>query len=107
MPYIRRHIRKDSRKAREASDLNRRDRQKVYHSAMWRRLSNAYLAAHPLCERCAEHGVVTLAVDVHHKVSFTRFTGLERMAMAYNPDNLMALCKECHANIHLHHGQDR
>jgi len=46
-----------------------------------------------------------LAVDVHHRVSFTRFTGLERMAMAYDPKNLMALCKECHANIHLHHGK--
>jgi len=78
----------------------------VYHSAKWRRLANAYLASHPMCEMCAQRGVDRLAVDVHHRVSFTRFTGLERMAMAYDPKNLIALCKECHANIHLHHGKD-
>lgn len=102
MPYLKRHVRKDSRATREKDDLNRRDRQKVYHSAKWRRLANAYLAAHPLCEMCAQKGINRLAVDVHHRVSFTRFTGLERMEMAYNPNNLMALCKECHAEIHLH-----
>lgn len=102
MPYLKRHTRKDGRIAREKNDLNRQDRQKVYHSARWRRLANAYLAAHPLCEMCAQKGIQKLAVDVHHRVSFTRFTGLERMEMAYNPNNLMALCKECHAEIHLH-----
>lgn len=102
MPYLKRHTRKDGRIAREKNDLNRRDRQKVYHSAKWRRLANAYLAAHPLCEMCAQKGIQKLAADVHHRVSFTKFTGIERMEMAYNPNNLMALCKECHAEIHLH-----
>ena len=106
MPYIKRHTRTESRKRREGDDLKRKDRQKVYHSAKWRRLANAYLASHPMCEMCAQRGVDRLAVDVHHRVSFTRFTGLERMAMAYDPKNLIALCKECHANIHLHHGKD-
>lgn len=62
----------------------------------------AYLDTHPTCEICAQKGVLSAAVDVHHRVSFTEFVGLKRLEMAFNPNNLMALCKECHTNIHLH-----
>ena len=62
----------------------------------------AYIDAHPTCEICAQNGRLTAATDVHHRISFTEFQGLKRLEMAFNPNNLMALCPECHANIHLH-----
>ncbi|WP_177207028.1 HNH endonuclease [Prevotella sp. KH2C16] len=74
----------------------------MYASARWRRMSAAYLLRHPLCEQCMQRGLTVPAVDVHHRVSFTAFDGMQMLAVAYNPDNLVALCKECHTKIHLH-----
>lgn len=102
MPYIKRHTAADGRRNREHDDMKRKERQRIYHSALWRRMSEAYLAHHPLCEQCLQKGILRPAVDVHHRVSFTQFTGQKLLEVAYNPRNLMALCKECHANIHLH-----
>lgn len=101
MPYLNRHTRRDAARVHEREDLKRKKRQKIYRSAKWRRMSNAYLRSHPLCEMCRQCGVVTPAVDVHHIISFTQFDGLKMLETAYNPNNLMALCKECHHKIHL------
>jgi len=101
MPYLNRHTRRDATRVRERGDLKRQKRQKIYRSAKWRRMSNAYLRSHPLCEMCRQRGVVTPAADVHHIISFTQFDGLKMLETAYNPNNLMALCKECHHKIHL------
>jgi len=55
---------------------------------------------HPLCELCLLRGHTTLATDVHHKDSFLNYNGDKRYAKAYDRDNLMALCKQCHSEIH-------
>ena len=55
---------------------------------------------HPLCEMCLAKGIVTPAIDVHHRDSFTNYEGLKRMEVALNPANLMALCKQCHSELH-------
>lgn len=102
MPYLKKHKRNSC-----SDDQNRKGRQKVYSSAKWRKMRLAYIDRHPLCEICQQKGLVEAAVDVHHKVSFTKFTGMKMIEMAYNPNNLMALCKECHSKIHKHHGKEQ
>ena len=49
---------------------------------------------HPLCERCMKEGKTVPAIDIHHIISFmTTDNKLDRMAIAFNPDNLESLCK--------------
>ena len=76
------------------------ERQKVYNTRRWRNLRASYLMEHPLCEICKKNGVITPAVDVHHRDSFTNYTGLNMLDKAFDYDNLLSLCKKCHGNIH-------
>jgi 5-methylcytosine-specific restriction protein A len=63
----------------------------------WKKVRAAFLAAHPLCELCAAEGRLTLATLVHHKVKLTDGGGNE-------PENLQALCSECHSRLHAESG---
>lgn len=98
MPYLVK-TQKKKRKTRRQTD-NRAKRTSVYCTERWKRLRIGYLMAHPTCELCEARGIVTLAVDVHHMRSFQLYDGAKRLYHAYNPGNLMALCKHCHAWIH-------
>ena len=63
----------------------------------------------PLCELCLARGKTTLAIDVHHCDSYLNYNGQKRYAVAYDPDNLVSLCKQCHSFLHRHgttHGLD-
>ena len=75
-------------------------RQKVYNTRRWRKLRAAYLMEHPLCEICKKDGVLTPAIDVHHRDSFTNYEGLQLHEKAFDSDNFVALCKKCHATLH-------
>lgn len=55
---------------------------------------------HPICEICLSKGVITPAIDIHHKDSFLNYRGMKRIEKAYDYNNLMSLCKECHQRIH-------
>lgn len=59
--------------------------------------------ANPLCEKCLEEGKITPAIDVHHIDSFMNYTGIERLKYAFSFENLLSICKSCHASLH-HHG---
>lgn len=81
--------------------INREEREKIYYSTKWRKLRTSYLQQHPLCELCQKEGKIVPAIDVHHIITFMSTTDpLKRIYLAYNPDNLMSLCKECHQKIH-------
>jgi len=54
----------------------------------------------PLCEICLARDIVKPAVDVHHKDSFLNYEGNLRLWKAYDSDNLLSLCKECHSFLH-------
>lgn len=98
MAYI---FKPEKKKHRQLSKGERhQQRQKIYQSKQWQNLRLAYLKEHPLCELCEAKGKLTGAVDVHHKVSFMRFEGARRAELAYSYENLQALCKSCHAEIH-------
>lgn len=46
-------------------------------------------------------GKIVPAEDIHHIVSFMSTNdSVERKRLAYDYDNLMSLCKQCHQNIH-------
>ena len=95
MPYLKKPNKQPSR------TFNREERQKIYQSTKWKELRLAKLMQQPLCELCLKEDKVVLAVDVHHITSFMSTTDhLKSRSLAYNPKNLMSLCKKCHQNIH-------
>lgn len=72
------------------------------NSRRWRRLRQAYLSAHPLCEDCEQAGRTTPANEVHHIRPIERCAGrpIDMQELAFNPCNLRALCKACHIEAH-------
>lgn len=72
----------------------------LYNSQKWQKLRNSYIMEHPLCERCLNNGVVNIATEVHHiKPISTGLNKIEMTELCYNGE-LMALCTQCHHEIH-------
>ena len=75
-----------------------------YHSRAWQDVrSLVWDRAHGLCERCLGRGDVKPANVVHHSIPLTP----ENMAdpdVSLNPERLIALCHDCHAEVHQHLG---
>lgn len=68
---------------------------------MWKNLRRSYLMEHPLCEMCLSEGITTPACEVHHIRHINVGNDeLEMMDIAYDSNNLMALCSSCHDKIH-------
>ena len=66
-----------------------------YHSPQWRRARAAYLdARHHVCERCG--GPATI---VHHRRYITP-ANVGDPSVTLDPDNLEALCIDCHNAEH-------
>lgn len=59
----------------------------------WQKTRDRYLAAHPLCEKCAEAGRFVKAVMVHHVKPITD-------GGTNDAENLMSLCASCHEKMH-------
>lgn len=87
------------KKKREITDRVK-ERQEVYNTPIWKRMSKAKMMECPLCELCLKEGKTTPATNVHHIISFMVYEGLKRQEVAYDYSNLMALCVECHSLIH-------
>lgn len=67
----------------------------------WKKLRQLYLSSHPLCECCLEKGIIKPTEDIHHIKSFMSVDNKEeRERLAFDEDNLMSLCRECHNEIH-------
>lgn len=97
MPYLKKA---ESKRIKPVLRESRKERQEIYQSKQWKSLRQSYLMQHPLCEVCLTKGLVTPAIDVHHKDSFSNYEGLKRLEAAYDYSNLMAVCKKCHAWLH-------
>ena len=78
---------------------NRTVQAKFYSTSKWRKCRAAYLSEHPCCERCEKAGIISVAVHVHHKTELNEDNYLDPM-IALNPDNLEALCFNCHQKEH-------
>lgn len=75
---------------------------KLIHSKKWVKLRNIYLSRHPLCEICRRSERLRPATEVHHKKPIeTGYTYADKERLAYDVNNLMALCSECHRNEHI------
>lgn len=74
---------------------------KIYNTPQWKKLRLAYLMQHPLCEKCLELDEVKEAAEIHHKKPISQGkTLLEMKSLAYDADNLIALCTFHHHQIH-------
>lgn len=101
MPTINKTAKGKYNPKRERNDIDRKKRQKIYQNPLWKRLRDAHLREHPLCEVCELEGRVTLAEDCHHWISFTEgHNEMEMKTLAFDPNNLSALCKLCHWSAH-------
>lgn len=63
----------------------------------WKRIRDSYVQQHPLCEVCQKEGRLVATEEVHHKVPLSE-------GGTHARDNLIALCKSCHARIHAERG---
>ena len=86
-----------------------KDKATIYNSREWKELRRAKLRANPLCEQCIKDGeavgipggYIRSARCVHHVVPIeTARTKEEMRRLAFDWNNLMSLCKSCHARIH-------
>lgn len=68
---------------------------KFIHSDRWRMIRRIKLSNDPLCEKCKEKMLVTVAVLVHH---------IDQDESNNADENLMSVCNKCHEEIH---GKDR
>lgn len=78
-----------------------KDYNELIHTVRWLRLRKQTLTAHPLCQRCEAEGRISAATDVHHVVPCEY--AINRTAMEqlmFDPGNLMALCHDCHVQVH-------
>jgi 5-methylcytosine-specific restriction protein A len=71
-----------------------------YNSKQWRKLRQAYLSAHPLCERCLAKGETVPAKIAHHRIYLTP-KNINNPDISLSWDNLEALCQTCHTQEHL------
>lgn len=107
MPYIKKlPNKKFVNRNRNNRKRNKSEKEKLrvrlYNNKKWKKLRLGYLIYHPLCEKCLEKNIVKSAEDVHHINSpfDDNLSDSERLGRLLDPNNLMALCKECHGNLH-------
>ena len=82
-----------------------RDTIPFYKTIKWKECRKAYMKyARGLCEECLKKGLITPAEIVHHKIHLTP-ENMNDPNIALNWDNLEAVCRPCHAEIH--EGQNR
>lgn len=72
----------------------------VYHTTEWERVRQYVIQrAQGLCEECLRQGRIEVGTDVDHIQPLTE-NNWQDWNIAYNPDNLQLLCKQCHAAKH-------
>lgn len=99
MPTINK-IQRKPRTSYERTDTDMRKlRAQAYNNTAWRKMRDTYMKEHPTCEECLKKGKVTPAEDIHHRKSPFR-GGEVNYGLLLDYDNLMALCKDCHGEIH-------
>nr|DAV69479.1 MAG TPA: HNH endonuclease [Caudoviricetes sp.] len=94
-------IYKPKKAKKKEKKLYEEERRKIYKSTRWRKLRALKIAEQPLCEMCLKEGKTTIAEDVHHIESFMSTDDkVLRIALAYDYENLMSICKTHHQMIH-------
>lgn len=110
MPYINKLPKRDRSNNNRKRNKSEKEKLRVrlYNNKKWKRLRSGYLIYHPLCQKCLEKDIVKSATDVHH-INSPFDDGLtedERIGRLLDPNNIMALCKECHGTLHRNKQKD-
>lgn len=75
---------------------------RLINSWEWQKIRMEKLLKNPTCEMCKKNGKFTIAQQVHHITPVESVTDYQLMrTLAYDMNNLMSLCKQCHKQIHL------
>ena len=78
-----------------------------YNSMAWKNTRRNYTqAVGGLCERCMKRGIIASADLVHHRVPLTEVT-VSDLNLSLNWDNLQALCRKCHGEVHAELDRER
>lgn len=73
---------------------------KFYKGKAWQSVRDYVMSRDArLCQDCLKQGKITTAEEVHHIVEITP-DNINNPDITLNPDNLVSLCKECHAARH-------
>ncbi|MBO7285669.1 MAG: HNH endonuclease [Alistipes sp.] len=81
---------------------------KFIHSRKWRELRKLKLEQTIWCEDCAEQSRRELATEVHHITPILSTDQPSQMSdLAYDYNNLRALCHRCHCRRHSKTWKDR
>lgn len=85
-----------------SSDQRHKERQELYNTSRWKSLRELMVQKYPLCQDCLKEGRITPTQEIHHiKSPFAKGLTLEeKEKRAYDVDNLVALCRECHIKRH-------
>ena len=93
MPHISRGTHTKINKAtitRKASGLQQN------YDGNWRKVSDNYRRANPLCECCITLGLMTDVTKGDRKGCVDHMVAISQGGSMYNLNNLLALCKSCH-----------
>ena len=87
-------------KPKEDKETWRTEQIAFYSTVAWKNLREYILKERGgLCEMCLKKGIIKAATLVHHIKPITP-QNVNDVDITLNPDNLMALCNDCHAAIH-------
>lgn len=92
---------KDSRKGNVNLFLSmQKFAEKFYKGTAWQRTrAVAWARDKGLCQDCLKKGIIKPAKEVHHIKELTP-ENIDDASVSLNLDNLISLCKECHADRH-------
>lgn len=74
--------------------------ERFYKGQAWQRTrAAAWARDRGLCQDCLKKGMITPAQEVHHIIELTP-ENITDASVSLNLENLVSLCKDCHANRH-------
>ncbi len=88
------------KKKQTIDSAKQKKRREIYNSKIWKEMRMAQMMKHPLCEICEMEGKTTLAIDAHHLISFLDVPNELMLNYAFDSNNIISVCKECHNRIH-------
>lgn len=85
-----------------SSDDRHKERQAIYNTKRWKELRSWMVQEYPLCQDCLKKGIITPTQEIHHIKSpfVSGLTEEEKINRAYDVENLVALCRDCHIKRH-------
>jgi len=99
MPLI--NLPEKKKKINYSKNEKNKESHSIYNCPKWVRLRRLFLLRHPLCQLCLKNEKIRASVEVHHIKPLSSVDNMvEKKKIGYDVNNLMALCIECHHNIH-------